>query len=193
MICAVIASGLPQPDRWKRGPLGQPSSITPRLSVFAPPHPPLGTQNEVPIAMCIKLSRRRKGQSRYQPPLGVVQSLCPAASPLAFPAGNALLTIPYIFMAISPSGLEISFKNFFKIFIFQGNLLFIHKYPVCPRIQPNRPQSDFRRRFFRSRNPFILCQVRFYPGHQYTWRERFFNVPFRNCVPTKNKPINMQF
>ena len=53
----------------------------------------------------------------------MVQSLCPAASPPAFPAGNALLTIPYIFMAISPSGLEISFKNFFKIFIFQGNLL----------------------------------------------------------------------
>lgn len=35
----------------------------PRLSVFAPPHPPLGTQNEVPIAMCMKLSRCAEGKA----------------------------------------------------------------------------------------------------------------------------------
>ena len=60
MICVVIAPGLPQPVSW--------IALTARtawihhllrLPVTAPPHLPLGTQNEVPVTASIRLSRNR--------------------------------------------------------------------------------------------------------------------------------------
>ena len=62
MICAVVAPGLPQPVSWV--------AFTARTAwihhllrppVTAPPHLPLGTQNEVPVTACIRLSRSKRG------------------------------------------------------------------------------------------------------------------------------------
>ncbi len=62
MICAVVASGLPQPVSWV--------AFTARTAwihhllrppVTAPPHLPLGTQNEVPVTAYIRLSRNKQG------------------------------------------------------------------------------------------------------------------------------------
>lgn len=44
-----------------RGSLGQQDSSPPLLSVIAPPHLPLGTQNEVPVIAYMKLSRNSRG------------------------------------------------------------------------------------------------------------------------------------
>lgn len=62
MICAVVASGLPQPVLWVAF-IARTIWIHHllRLPVAAPPHLPLGTQNEVPVTAYIRLSRSKRG------------------------------------------------------------------------------------------------------------------------------------
>ena len=62
MICVVIASGLQQPVSWV-ALIARTAWIHHllRLPVTAPPHLPLGTQNEVPVTAYIRLSRSKRG------------------------------------------------------------------------------------------------------------------------------------
>lgn len=90
----------------------------PRLSVFAPPHPPLGTQNEVPIAMCMKLSRCHRGQGRYiSHSLGWAGTFAPWPYP---PFGLSFLkNIPLLFISFSGQNDVVSHrfssKNFSRL------------------------------------------------------------------------------
>ena len=65
MICAVIAPGLPRSGQWAAWIARTTGASPPWLSVIAPPHLPLGTQNDVPMAMYIQLSRSREGSGSY--------------------------------------------------------------------------------------------------------------------------------
>lgn len=89
----------------------------PRLSVFAPPHPPLGTQNEVPIAMCMKLSRCRRGRGRYQSLFRMAGAFAPWPYP---PFGlSRLKNIPLLFISFSGQNDVVSHrfssKNFSRL------------------------------------------------------------------------------
>ena len=65
MICVVIASGLPQPVSWVAF-IARTAWIHHLLRppVTAPPHLPLGTQNEVPVTAYIRLSTNHERLSQ---------------------------------------------------------------------------------------------------------------------------------
>ena len=83
MICVVVAPGLPQPVSWV--------AFTARTAwihhllrppVTAPPHLPLGTQNEVPVTAYIRLSRSKRGRGSYDSfSVGAGRSICCTATP----------------------------------------------------------------------------------------------------------------
>ena len=115
MICAVVASGLPQPVSWV--------AFTARTAwihhllrppVTAPPHLPLRTQNEVSVTACIRLSRSRRGYGRE------FEILFECSGFFAFPPHpyglSCLIICPSIIHFIFEVKVAVYQEIFFKIF-----------------------------------------------------------------------------